>query len=93
MSAASERRRVVYHGTVQGVGFRYTALRTAQRFSVGGYVRNLRDGTVELVAAGPTAPVREFLAAVAEAMSGCIERADEWPLDTAEDFSSFEIRH
>jgi acylphosphatase len=39
-------------GLVQGVGFRYYALRRAQERGVVGYVRNLSDGRVEVVAEG-----------------------------------------
>lgn len=40
------------HGRVQGVGFRYSTLRQAQRLDLQGYVRNMPDGTVEVVAEG-----------------------------------------
>jgi acylphosphatase len=39
-------------GMVQGVGFRYSTLRQAQRLGLQGYVRNLPDGSVEVVAEG-----------------------------------------
>jgi acylphosphatase len=65
---------VRYSGQVQGVGFRYTAQRLAAGYPVGGYVRNLPDGDVELVAEGPAEQVEAFLAAVAERMAGSIER-------------------
>lgn len=55
---------VFYEGRVQGVGFRYTARRVASGFDVAGYVRNLPDGRVELVASGETDEVDDFLAAV-----------------------------
>lgn len=63
---------VRYGGHVQGVGFRYTAQGLAARYPVAGYVRNLPDGTVELVAEGEPGPVDEFLAAVAARMGDCI---------------------
>ena len=51
------RRRLVYHGRVQGVGFRYTARSIARRHPVSGWVRNLPAGTVELlVEAGADVP-------------------------------------
>jgi acylphosphatase len=44
--------RFVVHGTVQGVGYRWFAFREAQRLGVRGWVTNLPDGTVEVVAGG-----------------------------------------
>lgn len=42
----------LFQGNVQGVGFRFTTRQIAQRYAVTGYVRNLPDGRVELVAEG-----------------------------------------
>jgi acylphosphatase len=69
-------RRVLFHGRVQGVGFRMTAARIARRFPVGGTVRNRPDGTVELVAAGASHDVEAFLDALRDAMRGNISRED-----------------
>jgi acylphosphatase len=66
-------RHAFYSGTVQGVGFRYTALGVAQRHAVTGSVRNLPDGRVELIAEGEEAEVDRFLAAVRRRMAGYIE--------------------
>lgn len=55
---------VYYSGHVQGVGFRYTTVDIARGFAVTGWVRNLTDGRVEVVAEGEEAAVAEFLAAV-----------------------------
>ena len=44
---------VIYSGQVQGVGFRYTTSRIAAGHAVVGFVKNLTDGTVELVAVPP----------------------------------------
>jgi len=43
---------VIFIGRVQGVGFRFTAHRMAQRHQLTGFVRNLPDGTVEMLAQG-----------------------------------------
>jgi acylphosphatase len=59
-----ERRRVVFSGRVQGVGFRFISRRLAQRFAIAGFVRNLDDGRVELVAEGERDEVDSFLAAI-----------------------------
>jgi len=72
-------RRVVFHGRVQGVGFRMTAARVARGFPVGGTVGNCPNGTVELIAAGAARDVDAFLEALRSAMSGYITREDVSP--------------
>jgi acylphosphatase len=54
-------KRIVFEGRVQGVGFRYTVKDLARGFDVAGHVRNLPDGTVELIAAGEAAEIRAFV--------------------------------
>jgi len=88
------RRRVYYSGRVQGVGFRYTTQRLAQDSAVAGYVRNLADGRVELVAEGNPAEVDALLDEVRRHMHPYIrdiqivaEPPDEPPL------AEFTIRH
>ena len=63
-----ERRRVVYSGRVQGVGFRATCRWLAGGFEVAGYVRNLADGRVELLAEGELAEIDGLLQAVQNEM-------------------------
>ena len=46
------RARITVRGMVQGVGFRYFVRNTATSLGLGGYVRNLSDGRVEVVADG-----------------------------------------
>jgi acylphosphatase len=85
-------KRVLYSGDVQGVGFRATARRLAQSFPVAGYVRNLPDGRVELLAEGEPEPVRSFLAALARRMGGYIADAATQDV-TPEGHAGFVIRH
>jgi acylphosphatase len=47
-------------GTVQGVGFRYFAQRVSIRIGLAGYVRNLRDGRVEVYALGTEAQLSDL---------------------------------
>jgi len=68
-------KRVYYSGTVQGVGFRYTAQRLAARYAVAGFVRNLADGRVELVAEGEAEQVDGLLSAIAGRMERYVEQA------------------
>lgn len=53
-------RRYVVRGLVQGVFFRATTQETAQRLGLTGWVRNLRDGSVELVACGEPAKLDDL---------------------------------
>jgi acylphosphatase len=88
------RLRIYYSGRVQGVGFRYTSQRLAHDHGVGGFVRNLPDGRVELVAEGHQDAVDELVAAIRRQMHGYIrdiqvvsEPPDDPPL------LDFTVRH
>lgn len=52
--------RFLVHGRVQGVGYRYYALRAAEQLGVAGFARNLPDGSVEVVAEAPDTALDEF---------------------------------
>lgn len=93
MASQLIRRNVFYSGRVQGVGFRYTARQIAGRFAVAGYVRNLPDRRVELVAEGQTDEIERFLSAIAEAMEGNIRDAQSTQSPATGEFADFEIRH
>lgn len=92
-TSSSQRSTAYYTGHVQGVGFRYTAHSIARRHKVTGYVRNLPDGRVELVAEGQRRDSDAFLSEVRERLSNHIrdERCDISP--ATGEFSDFEIRH
>ncbi|MBL69811.1 MAG: acylphosphatase [Verrucomicrobiales bacterium] len=62
-----ERLHVYYEGRVQGVGFRWTVREVATGFDVTGWVRNLSDGRVELVAEGAREELEAFQAAIPDA--------------------------
>ena len=49
-------------GRVQGVGYRYTALRVAEQLGLRGWVRNAPDGSVETWAQGSGDVLEEFVA-------------------------------
>ena len=87
------RRQVIYSGNVQGVGFRYRTCALAREFEVGGFVRNLSDGRVELIAEGSVTELDHFLEALAERMSGKIDDAHSDTLPAEGDFARFEIRY
>lgn len=81
-----------FFGNVQGVGFRYTTHSIAGSFAVTGYVRNLRNGSVELVAEGDAGEIERFLDTLRERMSGYIDREETAESPAAEPFAGFEIR-
>jgi acylphosphatase len=68
-------RQVFYEGRVQGVGFRYSVRQIAAGFDVTGWVRNLPDGRVELLAAGEAGEVEEFLEAIRDSDLGSFLRS------------------
>ena len=85
-------RRVIYFGRVQGVGFRATVLSVAQNHQVAGYVRNLSDGTVELVVTGSVAAVEGLLMAVADRLSRYIVDTQVEEITGEMSLKGFEIR-
>lgn len=92
-------KRVFYTGQVQGVGFRYTAVRLAKRYAVVGYVQNLDDGRVRLEAQGTADEVDALLADVASTMSSKITAIDmvDQPIvrarGDAEELEAFTVRY
>ena len=52
---------ILVSGWVQGVGFRYFAQSRAMMLGIKGYVRNLRNGQVEVVAEGPKSDLENFV--------------------------------
>ncbi|GIW95944.1 MAG: acylphosphatase [Pirellulaceae bacterium] len=90
---AAERRVVTYFGHVQGVGFRYTTQRVARQFHVTGYVRNLPDGSVELVVEGEPTELERFLGAVHYRMRDYIQRTQVRNEPATGEFDGFSIRH
>ena len=49
---ADVRKRIIFRGRVQGVGFRYTAYMAAGKLGLSGWVANLEDGRVEMEVQG-----------------------------------------
>ena len=88
-------RHVFYEGHVQGVGFRYTVRRLAKGYDITGWVRNLPDGRVELLAGGEPEEVSAFLAAIAESeLESLIRNVQASPADPGAlaGISGFSIR-
>ena len=85
-------RLVQYSGTVQGVGFRFTARGLAQRFAVTGYVTNLNDGRVELAVCGERKEILAYLELLRNNMKDYIaDEAGEWRTPP-QHFETFDVR-
>jgi acylphosphatase len=85
-TTGTQRYIVHFEGTVQGVGFRFTTQRVAANYEVAGWVQNLPDGRVKLVAEGRSSELSAFLSEIRERMARYIER-DE--VETAEATGEF----
>ena len=74
---------IIFTGQVQGIGFRFTALDIANRYKLTGLVRNLPDGTVEMIAQGPSEDVADCIRDIKEAFEGYIRetKTEEIPPD------------
>jgi acylphosphatase len=94
MSAANEIHHETLHfsGRVQGVGFRYTALKIAREFEVAGYVQNLPDGRVCIEAEGDPREVGAFVVAIEERMHGYIHTVERTGRRAPPQFGGFTVR-
>jgi len=85
-------RRYVVTGRVQGVGYRFFAAREASRLGITGFVRNLGDLSVEVVARGPEAALGSLGAALAEGPPAArVSAVEEAELPTDEHWIKFYI--
>ena len=69
-------RKIVFSGRVQGVGFRFTALNIASRYELKGYVRNISDGSVEMLAHGSAEMIDECVRDIQDSFVGSISHID-----------------
>jgi acylphosphatase len=65
-------KQIIFVGHVQGVGFRFTAHRMAGRHQLTGFVRNLRDGSVEMVAQGSAGDIEDCIRDIKESFPGYV---------------------
>ena len=81
------------YGIVQGVGFRFTTRVLANQYGIGGWVANLPDGSVELVATGTKEELDVFLAAIRSSRVGDgVDRMEETRRPASENPTHFDIR-
>lgn len=73
---------IIFTGRVQGIGFRFTALNIASRYALTGHVRNLTDGTVEMIAQGPPDDIDSCVADIKDSLEDYVTdtKVNEIPL-------------
>jgi acylphosphatase len=88
------RAHILISGVVQGVFFRSNTRRKANEFKVNGWVKNLRDGRVEVVCEGAEESVKKLIAWSKKGPEGAyVSSADvTWENYTGE-FNTFEINY
>jgi len=88
----NKRAHVFYSGFVQGIGFRYTAQDIAMSLGIIGWVKNLEDGRVEIIAEGKEKDLNEFLDKISKGQLGRYIKSAElsWEKPTKE-FDNFDI--
>ena len=89
----TKRSQVLYSGHVQGVGFRATVYEIARGFQVTGFVQNLSDGRVELVAEGLPKELTSFLQEIAEQRVDFIRSVQCDNRASTGEFAGFRIRY
>ncbi|MBN2406616.1 MAG: acylphosphatase [Elusimicrobia bacterium] len=87
--------KIIVRGMVQMVGYRYYTLRKAQQLGVSGYVRNLADGSVEVVARTDRATLEELIALLRKGPSSAeVSGLDiDYNYEPEEEPGDFDIRH
>lgn len=84
--------KITVSGRVQGVAFRYYTRRAALKIGVKGTVRNLVDGSVEIVASGPSELIGELIAwAHQGSPASRVTDVDVREMGIISDFQSFKI--
>jgi len=87
-----QRKTVIYRGHVQGVGFRWRVVRAVEPLALTGTVRNVPDGTVELVLEGEPSVLAAALARIDNVLGDFIRSREEQAGPATGDFDSFDVR-
>lgn len=83
-----------YTGRVQGIGFRITAEEAARDMGVLGWVKNLRDGRVELVAEAEEETLKRFVEEIRNGpLKNFIKQVEISWSNASDTFDEFEIRY
>ena len=84
---------VIFSGTVQGVGFRFTTQAFASTLRLTGWVKNLPDGRVELVCEGTREQAENLLYKLDKHFARHIRHKDVDWMEAMQTFKGFEITY
>ena len=87
------RKRLQFYGRVQGVGFRYTAIRAANSLGVSGWVRNERDGSVTVESQGSDAAIKRLIQTINNGPYIHIDNIVSTELKVIEGDNGFNVRY
>ncbi|MHC4396699.1 MAG: acylphosphatase [Planctomycetota bacterium] len=82
---------IIFKGTVQGVGFRFTAFSIANRHQLTGLVRNLLDGTVEMIAQGNPDDIADCIQNIQKSFQGYVRETNIQQVPTDPKYKDFKI--
>lgn len=88
-----KRYKFCFYGTVQGVGFRYTAMHAANMYRLTGYVRNEYDGSVTCEVQGDEEAIDRFIITIRSGRFIDISDMDRKELDMIPDERIFDVRY
>ena len=86
--------RINVSGLVQGVGFRYCTILSAQKYHIKGYVKNEPDGSVTAVAQGEEEMLAKFITEVKRSPSP-VGRVDQYHITdiSPDEYTRFSVRY
>ena len=84
---------LIYNGTVQGVGFRFTVQRLALNLHLTGWVKNLPNGAVEALIEGSKEAVEELCKSIEERFEGYIRDKEIQFTPALGQFKKFEVTY
>jgi acylphosphatase len=84
---------IIFSGMVQGVGFRFTVQRRALHLGLNGWVKNLPDGSVEILVDGPKETIEELCQNIEDDFEGYIQDREVQFTPAEEKLTSFRITY
>jgi acylphosphatase len=87
------RLRIIVSGRVQGVTYRNFAMVEAEKLGINGFARNLRDGTVEIIAEGEEKALAAYKKQLWRGPTmAFVEKVEATATDNSEESEGFDIR-